>query len=219
MLEKIGVLSDLAEGQTGQVTLVQAERARVSRAVVDELISHRAAEWVLPEVLRLRGGARHPFPRLYARWLLLDPGTPAWERISPHSGVASHSAAIRAYGVGAMPGPEAEFTVPPTAATPAVPGAEIHATVVDDYRDIFGLPVTTPVRTFADIVSAGRLDVEDLGRIAASFLSRKLATDSELAAVLSAHLESQAAAGNGEALLASMLEAAAGDTSAPAGRG
>jgi hypothetical protein len=187
MLEILGKLSDVAEGQAGQVTLPQAtEVVGVSEEVVHQLVEHGVVEWVVPGVVRLRGGARHPFPRLYANWLLLEPTVPAWERAVPESGVVSHAAAVRIYGVGALPGPFAEFSAP-AASVRAVPlDVEVHSATLDtgEYRQMFNLPVTNPGRTMADLVACGRFDLQDLGRVAGGFIQRSIATSQELASAL-----------------------------------
>ncbi|GAA5207570.1 hypothetical protein [Streptomyces thinghirensis] len=114
MLKIVGSIADVAEGQAGLVTERQAAACGASPAVLHELLEGRVIETVIPGVVRLRGGTRPSFPQLYAHWLLLAPDDPAWERPLPAAGVVSHGAAVRVYAVGNLPGPAAEFTVPPS---------------------------------------------------------------------------------------------------------
>ncbi|MFE4634808.1 hypothetical protein ACFRJ1_15720 [Streptomyces sp. NPDC056773] len=195
MLKIIGSLGDVAEGQEGMVTEQQAAALGATGRVVQEFLDSRVIELVLPGVFRLRGGARPAFPRLYAHWLLLAPQTPAWERPLPEAGVVSHGSALRLYGVGSLPGPVAEFTTPYSLPAEATEGVLIHRAELqsEEYREVAGLPVTVPARTFVDIATAGIADSEGLGRIATNFLNHGLTTHAELAQAL----EQQAPSGPG----------------------
>ncbi|MFG2405371.1 hypothetical protein ACGFR8_13735 [Streptomyces brevispora] len=223
MIEDIARLGDLAEGQHGHVTTQQAAHAGITAECLDELISGHVAEWVAPgAVLRLRGGGRHPFPRLYATWLQLAPSTPAWERIAPTSGVVSHGAAVRVHGLGALPGPSAEFTL---SGLPAVDPTEAEATVhrsqldPGDWQIVEDLPVTTPTRTFIDIAGTGRADIEQLGRIAATLLRKHPAAQDEVTSALDHYLAERGLSGSGSALLGALLASAAdGDALSWTGR-
>jgi hypothetical protein len=216
MLKIIASLCDVAEGQAGLVTEHQAAAYGATPDVLHALLEHRVIETVLPEVIRVRGGARPPFPRLYAHWLLLAPEQPAWERPLPAAGVVSHGAAARVYGVGNLPGPTAEFTVPADHPVTAAPDVALHRAVVrpDEYRDIAGMPVTSPARTFADIATARSTDLEGLGRIATNFLRQGLATRDELAQALAA-AETTDAAGHADSV-DSLLASVDGAESLPA---
>ncbi|GHF91783.1 hypothetical protein GCM10018790_81120 [Kitasatospora xanthocidica] len=67
MLEIIGSIGDLAEGQAGLVTERQAAAVGATDAVLHELVRSRVIEPVVPRVVRMRGGARPAFPRLYTQ--------------------------------------------------------------------------------------------------------------------------------------------------------
>ncbi|MGW9370419.1 hypothetical protein ACWGVR_10445 [Streptomyces xanthophaeus] len=207
MLKIVGSISDVAEGQDGLVTEDQAIAAGATPAALKELTESRVIEPVLPGVVRLRGGARPPFPRLYAYWLLLAPDQPAWSRPLPAAGVVSHSAAVRVYGVGNLPGPAAEFTVPEQGTTTVPDGVLVHHAELqtDEYRVVGGVPVTAPGRTLADLVSEGSTDLEELGRIATNFLGKGLTTRAELEKALERQAGVPGGPGAGAGLLAILL--------------
>jgi hypothetical protein len=216
MHEELARLCDLAEGQYGFVTVPQAARIDVPPDQLEALVADQVAEWVVGgAVLRLRAGGRHPFPRLYALWLECEPETSAWERATA-SIVASHASALRVHGMGALDGPSAEFTVPAGSMdTPPVSDAAFHMGKLGrgDWQLCEGLPVTTPVHTFLDIVTSGRADLEQLGRIASTTLHKSLATEDELAAALES-LTSQGRDGQGASWLQELLASTA-ETEAP----
>lgn len=221
MLRIIGRIAEVAEGQAGLVTEQQAAACKANPAVLHEFLEARVIETVIPGVVRLRGGTRPPFPQLYAHWLLLAPDEAAWERPLPAAGVVSHGAAVRVYAVGSLPGPAAEFTVPPHHTAASSHNVLIHRAELgpQDYRDVAGLPVTSPGRTLADIAAAGSTDLEGLGRIATNFLQRQLATRDELAQALEA-LDLSGTAGTGAERLSYLLASVDGaEAAADSGRG
>lgn len=219
MIKDLAKLSDLAEGQHGQVTIQQAGRAGVALERLQELMVERIAEWVVPDaVLRLRGGGRHPFPRLYAAWLQLDPDAPAWERTVPMAGVVSHGAAARVHGLGwDLPGPPAEFTLrkPPAGAAAADFDAAFHHDQVDTgyWQTLGGLPVTTPVRTLIDIVGTGRANVEQIGRLATTAFHKQPTAWDEITYTLDGYLKERGLRGSGTAWLSGLLAQAPGGSS------
>ncbi|MGW6569690.1 hypothetical protein [Streptomyces sp. NPDC054975] len=151
--------------------------------------------------------------------MLLAPDEPAWERPLPAAGVVSHGAAVRVYAVGNLPGPAAEFTVPPNHAATSFQDVLIHRAELgpQDYREVAGLPVTSPGRTLADIAVAGSTDLEGLGRIATNLLQQRLATQAELAQALEA-LELPGTTGTGAGRLSYLLASVDGvETAANSG--
>ncbi|MEU0941171.1 hypothetical protein [Embleya sp. NPDC005971] len=134
MLDLVVRLADPAERQHGHLTIEQCAVAGASSADIADLLAARLLEPVIEDaVLRIRGGGRHPFPTLYARWLLPAPdGAAGEERLVP----------------------AAEFTVPGPDPRPAVAGgAVLHVADLDDadWQVVSGLSVTTPARTLADL--------------------------------------------------------------------
>jgi hypothetical protein len=172
ILDVLGKLALLADGQFGQVTTQQARQADAGTGLLDQLRGAGLVEDVSADVVRIRAGGWHPAPRLYAAWLALDPGRPGWERTAPESGVVSHAAALRLWRAGDIPGPTIEFTVPapPAAGVPA--GVVLHTAQLSpgEWQEVDGLPVTSPARTLHDIAATGRLDGAELGRVAHALL-------------------------------------------------
>ncbi len=91
---KLGVLLPFAEDQWGLVTRAQAADHGVSGLALGRLVDAGVMERVIQGIYRVRGGAEHPLPSLYAAWLALEPGTPAWKR-DASSGAVSHQSAAR----------------------------------------------------------------------------------------------------------------------------
>ncbi|MET7921433.1 hypothetical protein ABZU45_37585 [Streptomyces avermitilis] len=134
----------------------------------------------------MRGGGRHPHPRLFAQWLLLDPERNGWERRNPQSGVVSHRAALRVHALGDWPGPTVEFTLAPGVAPHQAEGVQFHSAQLesDEWQVVAGLPVTSPGRTLGDLAVNSHADREALGRLAAAILRRSLATHQDLVRAL-----------------------------------
>ncbi len=210
-LQHLARLVDLAEGQYGLVTVAQATGRGVPPRRLDDLVDGGVLEPAADGVVRLRGGARHPHPRLLAAWLLLDPATPAWSRPAPAGGVVSHTSAVQLYGIGDRPGPGHEFTVPRPA--PGVAHATVHVADVDDtdWRELHGLPVTRPGRTLVDLAVGGTLDLDELGRVADGLIRGRWADHEDLSAALDRHLRATGQRGDGAAWLDGLLAAAGRD--------
>lgn len=202
MMNVIAQLGDVAEGQWGSVTRSQASALAIPTETIETLIDARVVEPVIEGVIRLRAGGRHPFPRLFAEWLLLQPARYAWQRTLPDSGVVSHRAALRVYNLGDWPGPTFEFTVPPDSSMPASELA-LHADTLrsDEWQLVSGLPVTTPSRTIADIARGGSADSLDLSRLVVRAQRRGLTSTKSLSDALAACAPS----GDGRQLLESLL--------------
>jgi hypothetical protein len=177
-------LTDLADGQWGQVTIEQAEHVGVPVTTLADLEAARVVEPVIDGVVRFRAGGRHPVPRLYAQWLRLEPQTPAWQRSLPASGVVSHRSAVRLYRLGDLPGDHPQFTA--ETGTEAS-GGLVHRAELGPgaWRWLDGLPVTTPARTLMDLAQAEPLDITDLGLLARGFVQGGWATTEDLTAEFS----------------------------------
>lgn len=205
-LDELGRVCALAERQWGQVSLAQLDSV-ATREALDRWERAGLVEPVTDRVLRVRAGARHPFPQLYAAWLVLDP-RPAWER-SLVEAVASHRSAVRAYRAAALPTTTPEFTVPP--GTPHPPNVVVYPVELHQ-RDVVvidGLPVTSPARTLADLSAGAGLDQADLGRIAQALLTQGWASAEGLAAELTEAFSARGTALDGAQWLHTTLDAAA----------
>lgn len=198
-------------------TLEQAATVGCMRASVNELLDIGLVEssGVGDGVFRVPAGARHPFPRTYARWLYLQPHIPAQQRQLPQSGVLSHATAARLYGViGDLPGPSLELIVSPDVALPAsASDVRVHTETLaeDQWQWLHGLPVTRPARTLADLATSSGVDIADLGRVASRFLAERRATRNELTAALARYLHEQDQLVEAQAWLDELLAAGADD--------
>jgi hypothetical protein len=206
MLDAFTRICRLADGQHGLVAIAQL-RDEVTEQVLAQLQEAEIVEPVIDGVLRVRAGASHPHPTLYATWLLAD-ASPAWER-TPTALVVSHRTAARLYGAGTVGGDEIEFSGRSRSALPA--GVTVHPRSVhdDQYRVVEGLPVTSPARTLADLAEGQGLDLSDLGRLARSFISQGWTTADQLGAELTEQFSGREPAYDGPTWLESALDAAA----------
>jgi hypothetical protein len=170
-------LCALAEGQWGQVGLAQIAD-QVPAPVIEHWQRVGIIEPVIDGVVRVRAGARHPFPRLYAAWLRLDP-EPAWLRTLPTIPVVSRRSAARLYRVLDHTASAPEFT----AAALPLQSTDVHRAPLreQDRRVIAGLPVTSPARTLVDLSTDTGLDLAELGRIAQALIAQNWTTADQLA--------------------------------------
>jgi predicted transcriptional regulator of viral defense system len=214
-LRALGRVSEVADGQWGYVTVEQAAVAGLDPADLEELLRNGVAETTEPGVLRFRYGGRHPLPRLYAAWLLLDPRQPAWQRDAMVSGVLSHTSAARVYRLAGFYGPLLEVTRVPAVdwSTPADIRVHHAALTAAETHEVDGLPVTRPGRTLVDLAVAGLGDIVDLGRAALGLIDWGSTSD-ELADMLDRHLVATGRGGTGKEWLGTLLAAATDDNTA-----
>jgi hypothetical protein len=205
-LEAFGRICSLAEGQHGLVAIAQL-RGEVTEQVLAQLRDAEIVEPIVEGVLRVRAGASHPHPTLYATWLLAE-ASPAWER-SLTTLVVSHRSAARLYGAGSVGGDELEFSGRARNALPGNVTVYPRSVAEDQCRVIEGLPVTAPARTLADLADGQGLDLSDLGRLARSFISQGWTTADELGAGLTRQFAGREPAYDGPSWLESALDAAA----------
>ncbi|WP_433716968.1 type IV toxin-antitoxin system AbiEi family antitoxin domain-containing protein (plasmid) [Nocardia sp. CA-084685] len=216
MIVRIVKLAHLADGQSGLITGVQARGAGVTDSELEGLVDAGLLEQVIPGVVRMRAGGRHPFPRQFARWLLLEPHLPASQRSLPAAGVVAGATALRIYKLVDLPGPT-EITTVGTSNLSQVPETVVTAGSLDagDWKTVDGLPVVVAGRAFTDVVGSGRLDPIDLGRIAARILQSGLADDEELATRLEKTRVATGRDGDGRSWLTGLL--ASSDEASAAG--
>lgn len=209
-LEALSLLSDLADGQWGLVTAGQARAVGVSQSVLEGLVQARVLESIADQVWRVRAGGRHPVPRLYAAWLLLD-DMPGWQRSAPACGVISHRSAVRLYGVGPLPSAGLEITIPPSSTQPAGEDLTVHKAVLsgDEFTDVHGMPVTSPGRTVVDLLGSTGWGPAEVGRVASAFLRQGWVSEQELAQALTAQGRHIGATGDGRRVLDALLAASA----------
>ena len=206
VLDAFARICTLADGQHGLVAIAQL-RGAITEQVLAQLQDAEIVEPVVDGVLRVRAGASHPHPTLYATWLLAE-ASPAWERPLTTL-VVSHRSAARLYGAGTVGGDEIEFSGRARNALPD--GVTVHPRSVkeDQCRVVEGLPVTGPARTLADLADGQGLDLSDLGRLARSLISQGWTTTDQLGAELTEQFADREPAYDGPTWLGSALDAAA----------
>lgn len=201
MLDGFARVCALAEGQHGLAAIAQL-RGEVTEQVLAQWQDAEIVEPVIDGVIRVRAGASHPHPTLYATWLLAD-ATPAWER-SLTTLVVSHQSAALLYGAGTANPTGIEFSGRARLTLPAKVTVYPRSAREDECGVVEGLPVTGPARTLADLADGQGLDLSDLGRLARSFISQGWTTAEQLGEELTEQFTDQ----DGPAWLESALDAA-----------
>ncbi|WP_331732373.1 hypothetical protein OG613_47890 (plasmid) [Streptomyces sp. NBC_00015] len=153
--------------QWGLITTEQAEQAGVEAASLDALAHSGVLTVAGTGVFQLAGAPLPPHLDIKVAWLQLDPGRPAWQRLTGNSGVISHSSACRLHGLGDLPVGTVEMFA--DARGPVEAGVRVHPGPGPEHAQITivdGLPVTAPGRTITDLLHAG-LDGGHVGGVVA----------------------------------------------------
>jgi len=169
-------LFELAAGQAGYFTAAQA---RVLGYSARSLVHHVAAghfERVSRGLYRLVGVPADPHEDVVAAWL----------RFAPHRAVVSHDTALALYDLAPSRSHEIHLTVPrehrPRSAQSAR-GVKLHTTILPLRRDEvarrFGVEITSPARTLADVADIG-VDPSVVIEATARALGTGLVTSGEL---------------------------------------
>jgi hypothetical protein len=119
-------------------------------------------------------------------WLALDPDAVVWERLDQPvpTGVLSHRTAAGLLGLGDLDADVVELTATRRIRL-SLPGVVVYRGVLsrEDWQLVDGLPVTTPVRTIADLAAAGT-DAGHLASVVRDALTRGQATVEDVMTVL-----------------------------------
>lgn len=169
----------LASEQWGLVT---SRQARTAASVTPQQLTRLADSGYLE---RLHHGiyrlARFPHDEYHherVAWLALDPARLTWERLDDEvpTGVLSHRTAARLHQLGDLDADTVEITALRRHRL-SIPDVTIRRGPLarDDWQVIDGLPVTTPVRTIADLAATGT-DSGHLAAIVRDALVRDLAS-------------------------------------------
>lgn len=203
-------LAEVAAEQWGLVTTAQARAVGVSAQAVARLAHQGSLERVTHGVYRVAGSSPDPEDELRSAWLTLDPSCRAAERVRGSSpAVVSHRSAASVHGLGDLDADLYEFTTA-TRKQPRRPDIRLHCgrLAAADWTIDDGLPVTTVVRTVADLAST-RVDGGHLAGVVRDALTVKQVNDQELSAALAPYAHRYGVpAGNGRALLAHFLQQA-----------
>jgi hypothetical protein len=119
-------------------------------------------------------------------WLALDPDAVVWERLDQPvpTGVLSHRTAAALHRLGDLDADVVELTATRRIRL-SLPAVVVHRGALsrEDWQLVDGLPVTTPVRTIADLAAAGT-DAGHLASVVRDALTRGLTTVEEVVAAL-----------------------------------
>ncbi len=215
-------LADVAAEQWGLVTTAQARALGVSAQGVARLTNQGSLERMTHGVYRVSGAPPEPLDELRAAWLTLDPSRRAAERVRDIArdaapAVVSHRSAASLHGLGDLDADLHEFTTAGRKQSRR-PDIRLHRghLAAGEWTVVDGLPVTTVVRTVADLAAA-RVDGGHLASVARDALTVKQVSDQELSAALAPHAHRYGApTGAGGALLARFIQESG--VSVPLGR-
>ena len=149
-----------ARGQWGMVTSAQAVAAGVSYMQIKRMTEAGLLDKAGPGVYLMIGGqAAAERNRAHkVAWLRLDPAVPGWERplLGPNSAIVSHSSAAVLLRLGDLVVRDIEFTTT-RRRTSRDPAVRLHRATLAPYEVTWadGLPVTTAIRTLADLLATG----------------------------------------------------------------
>ena len=150
--EKLQRLFELAAGQAGHFTAAQARELGYSAR---SLVHHVAAghvERVSRGFYRLVGVPASPHEDIVAAWL----------RLAPRRAVVSHDTALALYDLAPSRSQEIHLTLPRRyrpRAPQSTSAVALHTTIVplrrDEVTNRFGVQLTSPARTIADVADIG----------------------------------------------------------------
>lgn len=203
-------LADLASEQWGLLTSAQATRHGATHQAIARLTNQGRLERVSHGVYRIAGSPPEPLDDLRAAWLSLSPQQAARQRLNESApAVVSHRSAALLHRLGDLDADVFEFT---TLARKQSRNTEIrlHRRQYgpQDWTIVDGLPVTSVLRTVADLAAA-RTDGGHLAAVVRDALTVKQVDDDALAGALAAYAHHYGASvGDGAGLLSRFLQEA-----------
>lgn len=181
--DQLSALGGIAADQWGLVTAAQAKAAGLNGVQLLRLAESGLLENVGRGVYLLVAAGPPQHLHIKVAWLRLQPAVAAWERNpgDPDSGVVSHASACQVSGLGDIPTPTVEISVPRRRVTTdsfvRLRTAELDAA---DVTLVDGLPVTRAHRTVIDLLRTKR-DGGHVGGVIAEAARRDLLSVDELA--------------------------------------
>lgn len=187
--EQLATLSGVAADQWGLVTSAQARDLGLSGVRLKRLTEAGLLESVGRGVYALPAVGLPQHLEIKVAWLRLQPKVPAWDRPlgSQDSGVVSHASACQLHGLGDIPAPDVEISVPRRRTT-TEPFVRLRTACLDaaDITVVDGLPVTTAARTIVDLLHA-KADGGHVGGVIADAERRDLVDIDALADAVQPH--------------------------------
>ncbi|MFH8886756.1 type IV toxin-antitoxin system AbiEi family antitoxin domain-containing protein [Streptomyces californicus] len=167
--EQLGRLAEYAADQWGLVTAAQAKRIGLNAVQILRLTEAGLLESVGRGVYLLQAAGFPLHLEIKVAWLRLQPAVFVSERPlgGKDSGVVSHASACQLHGLGDIPAPKAEISVPRRRTT-TEPFVHLRTAQLepDDITLVEGLPVTTARRTILDLLRS-KTDGGHLGGVIA----------------------------------------------------
>jgi Transcriptional regulator, AbiEi antitoxin len=186
MMDVVSRASRIAAGQWGLFTTAQAERAGITRVQLSRLTDAGVLERLGRGVYVTTSTTGDEHLPLRAAWLALDPNRTAEERLSDPTTttVVSHASAAGLHRLGDLLDDQHEFTSARRKQTTRS-GILTHRgdLPTHDVTIIEGLPVTTQVRTIADLLAAGT-DLEHVAQMIGQGVRRGVVDLGDLASHL-----------------------------------
>ncbi|WP_331450539.1 type IV toxin-antitoxin system AbiEi family antitoxin domain-containing protein [Streptomyces prasinus] len=188
--EQVATLSGTAADQWGLVTAAQARDLGLGGVQLKRLTEAGLLESVGRGVYALPAAGLPQHLEIKVAWLRLQPGVPAWDRplAGRDSGVVSHASACQLHGLGDIPAPDVEISVPRRRTT-TEPFVRLRTVRLDaaDITVVDGLPVTTAARTIVDLLHA-KADGGHVGGVIADAERRDLVDIDALARAVQPHV-------------------------------
>lgn len=186
MMDVVSRASRIAAGQWGLFTTAQAEHAGITRVQLSRLTDAGVLERLGRGVYVTTSTTGDEHLPLRAAWLALDPNRTAEERLSDPTTttVVSHASAAGLHRLGDLLDDQHEFTSARRKQTTRS-GILTHRgdLPTHDVTIIEGLPVTTQVRTIADLLAAGT-DLEHVAQMTGQGVRRGVVDLGDLASHL-----------------------------------
>lgn len=207
-------LSDVASGQWGLFTSAQAKAVGVTVQQLARLATDQVIQRLRHGVYRLAGVPEDPRTALRATWLALDPTRTAAQRSDDPAGVVSHRSAAWLHGLGDLDADRLEFSVAERRQSRRR-DTRFHVRKLDseEWELVNGLPVTTVVSTVRDLARAGIDGGHLAGVVRDALLDAHVDFDALVAELRPYAHRYGAPLGDGEALVADLLEQAGVPTS------
>lgn len=184
------MIAELASDQWGLFTTAQATDAGVTRMMLSRMEARGELERVVHGVYATPAAAGGELSERRALWLSLEPARLAYQRLaeSPPAGVLSRASAAAMHGIGDILESQMEVTLPARYRARRA-GLRTRRGVLrsDEVTIVDGLPVTTPARTVADLLSDGH-DRDHVAAVMADALKQGLVKTQTLQTALE-HVE------------------------------
>ncbi|MFC9519187.1 type IV toxin-antitoxin system AbiEi family antitoxin domain-containing protein [Nocardiaceae bacterium NPDC056970] len=182
----IDILREASQDQRGLITTAQASELGVSRKRLSEFVADGRVDRIRHGLYLVVPAPEDEHRELRIAWILLDPTRFGWDRLDDDvpTGVISHRSAARMQHLGDLDADIAELTTARRVRL-RLPHTRLRTAELTnkDWTVIDGLPVTTAVRTVADLAAA-RTDAGHLAGVVLDALLADYTTLTDIAEAL-----------------------------------